>query len=174
MAAACLSPNAVVKHYHSAQAEGFLLTTRIKNDIKRTLTILLRGELSPAVENPVGLPVKKRLDQRLHRRYPIALKVEYKLLNKGQVERLGSGSTVNISSGGIFFEPDEPLPAQGRIELVLEWPFLLERVCALKLVMRGRIVRSGPAGIAVEARQHEFRTSGTGALKRALSVFTPS
>src|ERR1700681_4014625 len=155
MAAACLSPNAVVKHYHSAQAEGFLLTTRIKNDIKRTLTILLRGDLSPAVESPVGLPVKKRLDQRLHRRYPIALKVEYKLLNKGQVERLGSGSTVNISSGGIFFEPDEPLPAQGRIELVLEWPFLLERVCALKLVMRGRIVRSGPAGIAVEATQHE-------------------
>ncbi len=129
--------------------------------------------MPPAEERPVWLPDNSRADQRLHRRYPIALKVEYKLLNKGKTECLGSGRTVNISSGGIYFEPDQPLPSHGRIELLLEWPFLLERVCALKLVVRGRIVRCDPRGIAVESRKHEFRTAGTGTLKRHAIVGAP-
>ena len=101
-----------------------------------------------------------RADQRLHQRYPITLKVEYKLLKKGRVALLGSGRTMNISSGGIYFEADEPLPARGRIELAMEWPFLLQGVCALKLVMRGRIVRNDAYGVAVQMTQHEFRTAG--------------
>jgi len=101
-----------------------------------------------------------RADQRLHQRYPITLKVEYKLLKKGRVARLGSGRTMNISSGGIYFEADESLPSRGRIELAMEWPFLLEGVCALKLVMRGRIVRTDDKGVAVHIAQHEFRTAG--------------
>jgi hypothetical protein len=103
-------------------------------------------------------------DQRLHQRYPIALRVEYKLLKKGRAERLGSGRTLNISSGGILFESDNPLPLSGRVELAMEWPFLLEGVCALKLVMRGQIVRSDTTGIAVQIMQHEFRTAGRTAI----------
>jgi hypothetical protein len=121
--------------------------------------------MSRGAERRSELPVENRHDQRLHRRYPIALKVEYKLINKGRVERVGTGQTINISSGGIFFEPDTPLPANGPIELVLDWPFLLDKVCGLKLVMRGRIVRRDVNGIAIEARQHEFRTSGARSLR---------
>ena len=116
--------------------------------------------MSPALARvAVRLP-HDRADQRLNQRYPIALKVEYKLLKKGRVARLGSGRTMNISSGGIYFEVDEPLPARGRIELAMEWPFLLEGVCALKLVMRGRIVRNDTRGVAVQIVKHEFRTAG--------------
>ena len=117
--------------------------------------------MSPALaSDAVRLLEKRNADQRLHQRYPIILNVEYKLLVKGRVERLGSGRSRNISSGGIFFEVDETLPAQGRIELAMEWPFLLEGVCALKLVMRGCIVRSDTTGIAVKIAHHEFRTAG--------------
>jgi hypothetical protein len=123
------------------------------------------GEISRGAERRSDRPVENRPDQRLHRRYPITLKVEYKLINKGRVERVGTGQTINISSGGIFFEPDTPLPANGPIELVLDWPFLLDKVCGLKLVMRGRIVRRDSNGIAIEARQHEFRTSGARSLR---------
>jgi hypothetical protein len=52
------------------------------------------------------------------------------------------------------------LPAGGSIELVMNWPFLLEGVCPLKLVMRGRIVRSDGQRVAIQAEQHEFRTAG--------------
>jgi hypothetical protein len=118
--------------------------------------------MSPALaRDAVRLLENHNADQRLHQRYPIILNVEYKLLVKGRVERLGSGRSRNISSGGIFFEVDETLPAQGRIELAMDWPFLLEGVCALKLVMRGNIVRIDAKGIAVKIAYHEFRTAGT-------------
>jgi hypothetical protein len=118
--------------------------------------------MSPALaRDAVRLLEKHDADKRLHQRYPIILNVEYKVLIKGRVERFGSGRTRNISSGGIFFEVDEVLPAQGKIELAMDWPFLLEGVCALKLVMRGRIVRSDTEGIAVKIAHHEFRTAGT-------------
>ena len=122
--------------------------------------------MSPALVRTSRLGTQ-RTDQRSHQRYPITLNVEYKLLIRGRVERVGSGRTMNMSSGGIFFETDNPLPADGRIELVMEWPFLLEQVCALKLVMRGRIVRSDTKGVAVEIRHHEFRTAGTRSLSHA-------
>jgi len=107
-----------------------------------------------------------RAEQRLHQRYPIVLKIEYKLLKKGRIEVFGTGRTMNISSGGIFLEADDTLPAYGRVELAMEWPFLLEGVCALKLVMRGRIVRKDTSGIAVQIARHEFRTAGARAMSR--------
>ncbi|HLK18728.1 MAG TPA: PilZ domain-containing protein [Bryobacteraceae bacterium] len=123
--------------------------------------------MSPALaRDAVRLLENRNADQRLHHRYPIILNVEYKLLVKGKVERLGSGRSRNISSGGIFFEVQENLPAQGRIELAMDWPFLLEGVCALKLVMRGRIVRTDATGIAVKIAHHEFRTAGTRSRQR--------
>ena len=49
-------------------------------------------------------PPTDRSDQRLHGRYPIALELQYKLLNKEQIKRFGFGRTVNMSSGGVLFE----------------------------------------------------------------------
>jgi hypothetical protein len=101
-------------------------------------------------------------DQRLNGRYPITLELQYKMLNKGRVEHLGLGRTLNISSGGVLFEADGHLPPNGPIELALSWPFLLEGICNLKLVMRGRVVRcdTGSRAIAVKAEYHEFHTAG--------------
>jgi hypothetical protein len=116
--------------------------------------------IAPAMGRIEQLLGSRRSDQRVHRRYPIALEVEYKLLRKGRVERLGSGKTIDVSSGGACFESAEQLPLEGLVELVMKWPFLLEGVCPLCLVMRGRVVRSEGQRIAVQAKQHEFRTAG--------------
>ena len=111
---------------------------------------------------PAGKPKLKTVasEQRVHPRYPIALDVEYRLISRGRIERLGSGKTLNISSGGVLIEVTDPMPSGGPIELLLNWPFLLEGVCPLKLVMRGRIVRCDARGVAIRARHHEFRTAG--------------
>jgi len=101
-----------------------------------------------------------RADQRLNRRYPLALEIEYKLLRKGRVERLGLGRTLNVSSGGVLFEAKEALPAGSSVELLMHWPFLLEGVCPLKLVIHGSVVRSDGKGVAVQSKHHEFRTAG--------------
>lgn len=103
-----------------------------------------------------------RGDQRSRGRYPITLELQYKLLRGSRVVRIGSGRTLNISSGGVLFETDHPLPERGFVELALKWPFLLNGACGLKLVMRGRIVRNeakvGATAVCVES--HEFRTTG--------------
>ncbi len=106
------------------------------------------------------------LDLRSHRRYPIALDVQYKWSRAGRAEQAGSGTTINISSGGVLFRSAESVPADSRIEVTLSWPFSLEG-CALKLVLRGRVVRSNREATAIRVLQYEFRTAG---LLRAASA----
>lgn len=101
-------------------------------------------------------------DQRARGRYPIALELQYKVLRGGRVEQTGTGRTLNISSGGVLFETQDRLPRRGRIELAMQWPFLLQGICGLKLIMRGQIVRSaGDSKLtALRADFREFRTAG--------------
>jgi hypothetical protein len=115
---------------------------------------------APALASTAKLEEVRRSDQRLHRRYPISLEIEYRLLNRGRVERLGFGRTLNISKGGALFECNDSLPVGSTVEIVLTWPFMLEGVCPLNLVLNGRVVRSNSRASAVQTRQHEFRTVG--------------
>jgi len=101
-----------------------------------------------------------RTEQRRHRRYPIVLDAELELLSKGRVELIGYARTLNISSGGILLSATATLPAGGSIRLAVNWPFLLGGVCLLRLIVRGRIVRSDGKRVAVQSMQHEFRTAG--------------
>jgi hypothetical protein len=58
-----------------------------------------------------------------------------------------------------LFKPETPLPVSESIELALEWPVLLDGTCHLQLVLHGYIVRSDPAGTAIQIINHDFRTS---------------
>ena len=113
-----------------------------------------------ALSSAAASPAEKSRDRRSKRRFPINLEVQYKLMKHRRVERLGSGRTLNISSGGVLFQADGLLPTTGPIELALNWPFLLHGSCGLKLVIRGRIVRTHNNATAVRAEFHEFRTVG--------------
>jgi hypothetical protein len=97
-------------------------------------------------------------ERRSRQRFQISLAVEYRLLGRG--ERCGTGKTCNISSTGVLFEAAEGQSLSGSIELVVSWPCVLDNACALKLLMKGRVVRSEGRGIAIESRQYEFRTAG--------------
>lgn len=120
---------------------------------------------APALRRIGGSTETHRADPRLHPRYPITLDLKYKLLRGRRVEHIGCGRTLNISSGGILFEADDIVEgkngpnANGLVELVMDWPLLLEKACALKLVVRGRIVRQDTRRLALRIEQHEFRTA---------------
>lgn len=114
---------------------------------------------APLPKDTVALLSSAEPEQRLYRRYPIRLELQYKMRKLGLVKLTGSGRTVNISRGGVFFESDRPLPEHGEIDLVVNWPFLLDDACPLKLIVRGRIVRSDKKGSAVRMRSYDFRTS---------------
>jgi len=114
---------------------------------------------------PAQSQTEGAIDLRRHRRYPIALEIQYKWFNS-RLEHMGSGTTMNISSGGVLFRSAQPLPTRCSVELALSWPFSLND-CALKLVMRGRVVRSDDHSTAVQVSHYEFRTAG---LRRDASV----
>ena len=108
-------------------------------------------------------------DRRQHRRYPLHLEGEYWLSRKAGIKNHGFGRTLDISSGGVLFEADDPWPFQGDVELLLEWPAVLEEVYPLKLRIRGTIVRTQGRSIAVDLRHYEFRIAESLPLRRAKS-----
>ena len=112
-------------------------------------------------------------DQRSRRRYPILLEVEYKM-NRRPVVLSGSARTLNISSGGVLFEVNDSLPASGPITLILNWPILLDKVCPLKLVIDGHIVRNEGNRIAIRIKHHEFYTTGAPSLTALFSEKMPA
>jgi len=90
-------------------------------------------------------------------------------------EEMGTGRTVNISSSGVLFTTQQPLFPGLRLELSVSWPAQLDNKCPLKLVARGRIVRSEPGKVAIEIQQYEFRTAGsaTNALRQQRTRAVP-
>src|ERR1700733_9817895 len=106
------------------------------------------------------------VDRRLRRRYPGVLEVQYKS-TRGGARRLGSGTTIDISSCGVLFRAVHSLPAGSYIELTLKWPFLLNDVHPLKLVMRGRVVRSDGKRVAVRIRESRIARSGLHLIARS-------
>jgi hypothetical protein len=99
-------------------------------------------------------------ERRVKRRFPIEQDVRYKMLYGQRIAETGSGKTVNISSGGIWFSTQTMLASGMPIELSLTWPVLLNDSCPMKLMIYGCVVRSNDRGAAVAIERYEFRTQG--------------
>jgi len=99
-------------------------------------------------------------ERRQDRRYEIRLDLRWKLIRRRRTLESGTGCTVDLSSGGIYFETDRPLPVGLNVELSIAWPALLHNMAPLQLVAFGKIVRSNGMRTAMQMSQHEFRTVG--------------
>ena len=106
---------------------------------------------------------KDKDDRRSADRFPIEREVRYKVLSrKNSAENeSGSGVTVNMSSNGVLFTTDRHLLPGRRLEVSISWPAQLNSKVALKLVARGRVVRSERGSAAIEIHQYEFRTQAS-------------
>jgi hypothetical protein len=107
-------------------------------------------------------------NRRYDRRYGIALDVRWKLVRRRKVLETGTGSTVDLSSGGILFDAGRQLPVGLNVELAIAWPALLHNVAPMQLVVSGRIVRTNGGHTAIHMSQHEFRTTGVPADHRGV------
>jgi hypothetical protein len=103
---------------------------------------------------------KEKDDRRSADRFPIEREVRYRVLSrKSSTEgESGMGVTVNMSSNGVLFTTDRYLLPGRRLEVSISWPAQLNSKIALKLVARGRVVRSEEGRAAIEIHQYEFRT----------------
>ena len=108
----------------------------------------------------MSLTEKLPTDRRHSDRFPIERDVRFRVLNKRGGEETGDGKTLNISSSGVLFTSEHMLLPGRRLELCISWPVQLNDLVPLKLVARGRVVRSEGGMAAVEIQQYEFRTQG--------------
>jgi PilZ domain len=107
------------------------------------------------------LNTRDKNDRRASDRFPLERDVRYRILNRKSGEEVGAGKTLNMSSNGVLFTTDEFLVPGRRVELAISWPAQLNSTVPLKLVARGRVVRSEGGAAAVEIQQYEFRTQGS-------------
>lgn len=103
---------------------------------------------------------KDKNERRASDRFPIERDIRYKVLNRKSEDEAGAGKTVNMSSNGVLFTTEGYLIPGRRVEMAISWPAQLNSKVALKLVARGRVVRSESGMAAVEIQQYEFRTQG--------------
>lgn len=101
---------------------------------------------------------KDKNDRRGADRFPIEREVRFKVLNRKSPDEIGTGKTINMSSNGVLFTTDQYLLPGRRLEISISWPAQLNSKVSLKLVARGRVVRSEEGKAAIEIHQYEFRT----------------
>ncbi len=111
-------------------------------------------------------------ERRLKKRFPVIQEVRYKMLYGQRIAEIGTGTTANISSSGIWFTTEGVLTAGMPVELSLNWPVLLNDTCPMKLMIYGCVVRANNKGAAVAIERYEFRTQGSRAFHQ--SVATPA
>jgi hypothetical protein len=76
------------------------------------------------------------------------------------VTYFGSGSTQDLSRRGVRFTAENPPPAGAVVELRIAWPFLLQGVCPLELLVWGPIIKTDDRGTILAMSNYEFRTCG--------------
>jgi len=106
----------------------------------------------------------EKTERRGADRFPMDREVRYKLLH-GKNDEGGGGKTIDMSSSGVAFTTDRQVLTGKTIELSISWPAQLNSATPLKLVTRGRVVRSEGGKVALEIHHSEFRTQGTQSLK---------
>ena len=100
-------------------------------------------------------------ERRVKRRFQIEQEVKYKMLYGQRIAETGTGRTMNLSSGGVWFSTENMLTCGMPVELSLSWPVLLNDSCPMKLMIYGCVIRSNDKGAAVAIERYEFRTQGS-------------
>jgi hypothetical protein len=101
--------------------------------------------VSPVPSNAVS-------ERRQNQRYPINARCEYVLAGSR-----AQATTLDISSGGVRLRTASRLPTGNQIQVLIDWPALLDQRCPLRLVITGRILRSDQRGTVVGILRYEFR-----------------
>src|SRR5947199_2389233 len=113
-------------------------------------------------------------ERRTKRRFHIDQEVRYKMLYGQRIAETGTGRTLNISSGGVWFSTESMLTSGMPVELSMNWPVLLNDSCPMKLMIYGCVVRSNEKGAAVAIERYEFRTTGARTFQQPVGVGAPA
>jgi hypothetical protein len=80
-------------------------------------------------------------DRRASVRYPLNLEVRYSVAGRRGALETGSGHTIDMSSSGLSFTADKPLPIGQGLGLSIDWPARLDGDVQIQLIVSGVVVR---------------------------------
>lgn len=104
---------------------------------------------------PEATPV---IERRTKSRFPVRLSVRYRTVSD-EPALIGVGQTVNMSSCGLLIASHHVQVRAGeRLQLMVDWPFLLHGSTPLQLVASCRVTRCQPEEFAVRLEQYLFHT----------------
>lgn len=90
------------------------------------------------------------------RRYAIELDLRIVVREPGGAVAVGTGSTLDLSSGGVLFRSAAPLAVGAHVELWIRWPASLDRARPLTLIAHGIVVRKHDDIYGLNLVRHEF------------------
>ncbi len=96
-------------------------------------------------------------DRRTHRRYDIHLPVQYRVSQRNTMPIVGTGTTCDLSTGGLSFRCRRILPVGAHIELSVEWPAMYGDSQAMELQVTGFVMRTEGNRTGVRVNSHRFR-----------------
>jgi hypothetical protein len=117
---------------------------------------------SPTIRH-TSVKVSPQTERRDSPRFRMECRVRYRAVGRSASLGFSHGKTVNMSGSGILLVTDNVLPPGWLIELEIEWPARLDDGVPLKMVVRGKIVRSEKKDVAltgVRILRYDFRTAG--------------
>jgi PilZ domain-containing protein len=114
---------------------------------------------APTIDNLICLSPGLRRDRRQHYRFPITAQAEYVMAG-----HRANATTLDIGSGGVLLKTGKILRIGQPIEVLIDWPVLLEERLTIRLVVFGRVIRSNGSGTAVGIIRYEFRVRAQNSL----------
>jgi len=90
--------------------------------------------------------------------------MEFRLSEGAGGPKTGCGRVLNLSTSGVWFRSEFPLPISQKIELAIPWPFSSE-TAGMELHINGRTIRADQNGCAVKILRYSFRSGSKAVLK---------
>jgi hypothetical protein len=102
------------------------------------------------------------LERRASKRYSIERPIRYRVVGHGPVGASGNGTTVNMSCCGMWIATDRVLSPGWQLEVEVDWPGKAAGQGSVKLLVKGRVVRSrnDVAMAGVKILRHNFQLLG--------------
>jgi hypothetical protein len=95
-------------------------------------------------------------ERRANNRYIIQCPLRYRVAQKGETSRFGTGMTCDMSAEGLSFRCRRPLPYGAHAEVSMNWP-AKHGEAAVTLLLTGFVVRSDAGHAAIRVTSHRFR-----------------
>jgi hypothetical protein len=106
-------------------------------------------------------PEQGNPERRVKTRYNLALELSYCVRGGARSGEAGKGRTVDVSSAALRFAAERQLAAGQGIEIVVNWPTLLDGRIPLQLIATGLVIRTHGTDTVVKFDHYVFKTRKT-------------